>query len=59
MAVIEPVSQDWKKSHAVAFAYGAALASAGRKSDAAEVLHSLDPRHLGPQETDWIRAALR
>jgi hypothetical protein len=59
MALIEPVSHDWKKSHAVAFAYGAALASVGRKSEAKDVLDSLNPGDLGPQETDWIRAALR
>jgi predicted Zn-dependent protease len=59
MSVLEPVSRDWRKSPAVAFAYGAALASLGRKSEAREAFDSLDPRNLGPQEQDWIRAALR
>jgi hypothetical protein len=43
----------------VAFAYGAALAGLGRKSEARDAFDSLDPRGLGPQERDWIRAALR
>ena len=59
MALIEPVSQDWKKSPAVAFAYGAALAGLGRKSEAKEVFDSLNPGELDSQEADWIRAALR
>jgi hypothetical protein len=56
MAVLEPVAQGWRKSHSVAFAYGAALASVGRRLDAKEVFDSLE---VGPQEADWIRAALR
>jgi predicted Zn-dependent protease len=59
LTLLEPVSRDWKKSPAVAFAYGAALSSLGRKSEAKEVFGSLDPRSLCPQETEWIRAALR
>jgi predicted Zn-dependent protease len=59
MTLLEPVSREWKGSPAVAFAYGAALASLGRKSEAREVFDSLDPRNLGPQEQEWIRAALR
>jgi hypothetical protein len=59
MELLGPVAREWKGSPAVAFAYGAALASLGRKSEAREVFDSLDPRSLGPQETDWIRAALR
>lgn len=56
MTLLEPVAQGWRKSHAVAFAYGAALASVGRKAEAKEVFDTLD---VGPQEADWIRAALR
>jgi hypothetical protein len=59
MALMEPVSRDWKKSPAVAFAYGAALAGVGRKSEAKEVLDSLNPRALNPQEAELIRAELR
>jgi predicted Zn-dependent protease len=59
MELLEPVSHEWKGSPAVAFAYGAALASLGRRSEAREVFDSLNSRNLGPQETDWIRAALR
>jgi predicted Zn-dependent protease len=59
MSVLEPVSRDWRKSPAVAFAYGAALASLGRKSEAREAFDSLDSRNLGAQEQEWIRAALR
>jgi predicted Zn-dependent protease len=59
LSLMEPVSGEWRKSPAVAFAYGAALASLGRKSEAKDVFDSLDPRNLGPQEEDWIQAALR
>jgi predicted Zn-dependent protease len=59
MSLLEPVSGDWRKSPAVAFAYGATLASLDRKSEAGDVFGSLDQRRLGPQERDWIRAALR
>ena len=59
MALLGPVSHDWRKSPAVAFAYGAALASLGRKSEAREVFDSLDARSLGPKEAEWIRTALR
>lgn len=59
MELMEPVSHEWKDSPAVAIAYGAALSGLGRKPEAKEVFDSLDPRNLGPQETDWIRAALR
>lgn len=59
MALLEPVSGEWRSSPAVAFAYGATLASLGRKSEARDAFDSLDPRGLGPQERDWIRAALR
>jgi hypothetical protein len=58
MSLMEPVSNEWRKSPAVAFAYGAALASVGRKPEATEVFGSLNPASLSPQESDWIRAAL-
>jgi hypothetical protein len=58
MSLMEPVSHEWRKSPAVAFAYGAALASVGRKPEAMEVFDSLNPASLSPQESDWIRAAL-
>jgi len=59
MALMEPVSHDWRKSPAVAFAYGSALASVGRKSEAREVFDSLNPRDLDTKAVDWVRAALR
>jgi hypothetical protein len=59
MALMEPVSRDWKKSPAIAFAYGSALASVGRKSEARQVFDSLDPRDLDTKAVDWVRAALR
>jgi tetratricopeptide (TPR) repeat protein len=59
MALLEPVAHDWRKSPAVAFAYGATLANLGRKSEAKEVLDSLDPRGMSIQEADWIRTALQ
>jgi predicted Zn-dependent protease len=58
MAILDPVANEWKKSPVVAFAYGAALARAGRASEAKEVFDSLDPRGLDPREAEWIRAAL-
>ncbi|HXQ81002.1 MAG TPA: hypothetical protein VN775_06810 [Opitutaceae bacterium] len=59
LALIEPVSHDLRKSHAVAFAYGAALAGVGRKSEAKEVFNSINPAEVDPPEAAWIRAALR
>ena len=59
LSVMEPVSRDWRKSPAVAFAYGAALAKVGRKSEAREVFDSLSPRSLEPREAEWIRLALK
>lgn len=59
MTLMEPVAHGWKKSPAVAFAYGAALAGLGRKAEAREVFDSLDPNDMDTQEADWIRAALR
>jgi len=59
LAIMEPVSRDSKRPHAVAFAYGAALAGAGRKSEAKEVFDSLNPLEVDPPEAEWIRSALR
>jgi predicted Zn-dependent protease len=59
LALMEPIARDWRKSPAIAFTYGAVLASVGRKPEAKEVFDSLDPRTLSPQESDWIKAALR
>jgi tetratricopeptide (TPR) repeat protein len=59
VAVMKPLEGEWRQSHAVAFAYGAALASAGQKAEARPVFGSLDPRRLNQAEIDWIRSALR
>ena len=59
MAVMEPVARDWRKSRAIAFSYGSALASIGRKSEAQEVFDSLDPHLLSPAEAQWMRSELR
>jgi hypothetical protein len=59
LEVMAPLAHAWHGSPAVAFAYGAALAGAGRKPEAREVFNSLNPRDLGPQEIGWIEAALR
>ena len=59
LSVIEPVSGGWRKSPAVAFAYGAALAGAGRKAEARDVLGSLAPRGLSSREREWIASVLR
>ena len=52
-------SSSWFHRFNVAFAYGATLANLGRKSEAKEVLDSLDPRGMSIQEADWIRTALQ
>jgi tetratricopeptide (TPR) repeat protein len=59
MKLLAPVSRDWKKSPAVAFAYGAALANVGRKTEANEVFGALNPRSLDLQAVAWIQSALR
>ena len=59
LALMEPVARKWHTSHAVAFAYGAALSGVGRKAEARAVFDSLDRRQLGPEELSWIQAALR
>jgi predicted Zn-dependent protease len=59
LELMEPVASEAKKSPAVAFAYGAALAGVGRRDEAREIFNSLNPRNLSPQEIDWIQAALR
>jgi tetratricopeptide (TPR) repeat protein len=59
MEILQPAVREWKKSPAVAFAYGAALASLGRKDEARDVFNSLNPHELSPVEIDWIRTALR
>jgi tetratricopeptide (TPR) repeat protein len=59
MEVLEPVAHDWKKSRAVAFSYGAALASVGRKDEAREVFESIDRKGLSPREIEWVANALR
>ncbi len=58
MALMEPVAHEWRTSPAVAFAYGAALASVGRKAEAKQVFDSLNPGDLDLQEAEWIRSAL-
>lgn len=59
LALMDPVSRDWKKSPAIAFSYGAALAGVGRKTEAKEVFDSLNPKNLSPQELAWVTAAVR
>ncbi|HEY1793237.1 MAG TPA: hypothetical protein VGG34_09985 [Opitutaceae bacterium] len=59
MEIIAPVKRDWAKSQAVAFAYGAALASVGRKDEAEKVFGSVNRSELDTQAIDWVRNALR
>jgi predicted Zn-dependent protease len=58
LTLLEPVAPRWPKSPALALPYGLALAAAGRKTSASEVLHSLDPATLTIQEEAMIKAAL-
>ncbi len=57
LALLKPVAGEWKKSSGVAFAYGLALAGAGRKDEARPILGSLDPATLSLREEELIRAA--
>jgi tetratricopeptide (TPR) repeat protein len=59
LSLMEPVSKDWSQSSVVAFAYGAALAGVGRKSEARDVFASLNPSQLDPQEVNWVRGVMR
>jgi Flp pilus assembly protein TadD len=60
LAVLAPLSsREGPKSPALAFAYGSALASIGRKSEARQEFGSLDPAKLSPKEIDWIQGLLR
>jgi hypothetical protein len=59
MEVLGPVAHDWKNSRTVAFSYGAALASVGRKGEAREVFESIDRKGLSPREIEWVDNALR
>ncbi len=57
--LLAPISAGWRKSAALAYAYGAALARAGRLREAGEVLRSLDPRTLTIQQVRLVQAAVR
>jgi hypothetical protein len=58
MKLLDPVSHEWRKSPALAFAYGATLASLGRVPEARQVFNTLNPGDLDPREIEWIRTAL-
>jgi len=58
MKLLDPVSREWRNSPALAFAYGATLASLGRGQEAKQVFGAFNPRDLDPREIEWIRTAL-
>ena len=57
LTLLKPVAGEWKNSSGLAFAYGLALAAAGRKDEARPVLDSLDPASLSVREEELVRAA--
>ncbi|MFA5262911.1 MAG: hypothetical protein WC378_03735 [Opitutaceae bacterium] len=57
--LLRPVSKEWKKSSALAFAYGYILAKTGDKAQARIVLASLDPGTLSKLETELLADALK
>jgi predicted Zn-dependent protease len=59
LKLMEPVSRNWKRSPAVAFAYGAALAKSGRQAEAREVFNALNPSEMDHEAVTWVRDALR
>jgi len=58
LKLIKPLAARVGASSAVAFVYGLALAETGDKTQAREVLKTIDPGALTVRETEVIRAAL-
>jgi len=58
LKLIKPLVAKVGASSAVAFVYGLALAETGEKTQAREVLKTIDPGALTVRETEVIRAAL-
>jgi hypothetical protein len=59
LATLRPISANWRKSRAIAYAYGLALARAGRQAEAREVLGSIDPNALTLRQLALSSSALR
>jgi hypothetical protein len=59
LALLKPVVSNWKKSSALAFAYGLALAGADQKAEARMVLSAIDPATLTTQEANLLESALK
>ncbi|HWA09714.1 MAG TPA: hypothetical protein VG838_09710 [Opitutaceae bacterium] len=57
LALLTPVASEWKQSSGLAFAYGLALAGAGRKDEARPILASLDLATLSLREEQLVKAA--
>jgi hypothetical protein len=58
LALLKPVVPEWKKSSAVAFVYGLALAGTDQKAEARTVLSTINPAPRTIQEVDLIKSAL-
>jgi tetratricopeptide (TPR) repeat protein len=58
VALLKPVAREWRKSSALAFADGLALAAVGRKEEARPLLTSFDLATLTTREAELIKAAL-
>ena len=58
LTLLKPVEKEIEKSTALTFAYGLALADAGRKNDAKAVLEKIDPTTLTLQAEELIKSVL-
>jgi thioredoxin-like negative regulator of GroEL len=56
---LRSISADWRKSRAIAYAYGTALAAAGRPAEARAILRSIDSQELTVQQAARVAQALR
>jgi len=59
LALLEPKAGAWRTNQGFAFAYGLALAHAGRKEQARPILATIDQRPISRQERELIQAAVR
>jgi tetratricopeptide (TPR) repeat protein len=59
LEVLRTVAADWGRSPAVAYAYGLALATAGRQAEARPILGSIDPGALTLRQIELSARALQ
>jgi thioredoxin-like negative regulator of GroEL len=56
---LSPIAANWRKSRAIAYVYGLALARAGRQAEAGKILGSIDPDTLTLRQAALSAEALR